>query len=134
MSLSTTTSIINLTHKFFSYICDEFVLNDTAENHIDQIRNILIRHPTKGDDIYRSILRDGCGDEENGEISSTSNEKDSASANGESDKHSDKQSDRHCRLSHNSEQDQKEEHGGRQLRPRRKRYALHRGMLNLSFM
>lgn len=110
-----------LTTSVLSYICDEFVLNDTSDNRIDRMRTILIRHPTKGED--GSILGDGCTQDDN-EASNISNEKDSVSANGDGDKHSDKQSDRHSRRSNQSEQERKEELGIRQLRPRRKRYIV----------
>lgn len=102
----------------YCYICDEFALNDTPENHIERMRNILMRHPTKGDEV---LLDDGSINDENGDVSSISNDKDAGCANGDIDKHSDKQSDRHSRLSHISEQDRKDEPGVRQLRPRRKR-------------
>ena len=107
-------------HAVYCYVCDEFVLNDTSESHIERMRNILVRHPTKGED--ESAIADNFLQSDNGELSGTSNEKDSASANGDSDKHSDKQSDsRLSRHSHLGVQDQKEEQGVRQLRPRRKR-------------
>lgn len=98
----------------YCYICDEFVLNDTPDSRIDRMRAILIRHPTKGED--GSILGDVCTQEDN-EAANILNEKDSVSANGDSDK----QSDRHSRRSNQSEQERKEEIGVRQLRPRRKR-------------